>query len=175
MATIGVHDAGQLVERARKLVHTLESGDGRSLFSDLGYGEGDHAQGQRVLRNAERALEEAKRPPTAGLRLRQYARAAGAWADLRREDLRRDGLKALAPRQALRHGMDLLARLRAVARGGVANEELENAAKELKEWLDRWGPIARKVAQQHPELAERLGVYAPPPSGEKPAPEQASA
>jgi hypothetical protein len=160
---MGVFEATPIVERARRLVHTLEAGDGRAAFSDAGYGEGDHAQGQRLLRNAEAALEEAKRPPNAAQKARQFGRAYRSWLEARGEDLRRDGLKALAPRLTARHAMDLVGRFRRVARGNVAHEELEATAGELKEWLDRWTPIARRVSGERPELAERFGVTPAPP------------
>ena len=166
---IGVHDATQIVERGRKMVNALEAGDGRVAFSDAGYGEGDHAQGQRLLQNAEAALDEAAKPVTATLRARQYWRAYRGWLDLRGEELRRDGFHALHPRLASRNTMELIGSLRVVARGAVADEGLDSTAKELKEWLDRWTPLARRVVQARPELSERLGVTAPPKKGDKKA------
>src|SRR5262245_43926440 len=102
---IGVHESAQLVERARKLGNALEAGEGRGAFADAGYGEGDHAQGQRVLRNAESALEEAKRPPGTMLKVKQLGRAYRGWLESRGEDLKRDGVKALTPQLAARHAM----------------------------------------------------------------------
>jgi hypothetical protein len=166
MAT-GVHDAKLIVERGRKLVSALEAGDGRAAFSEAGYGEGDHAQGQRLLRNANAALAEAERPKTTSLLAKQYWRAYRQWLEVRGEELRRDGLKALNPKLASRNAMDLIGRLRTVARGAIADENLETASKELKEWLDRWTPLARRVVQARPELADKLGVTAPPKKEKK--------
>jgi hypothetical protein len=166
---IGVHDATLIVERGRKMVNALEAGDGRAAFSDAGYGEGDHAQGQRLLGNAETALHEATQPMTPAVRARQYWKAYRGWLELRGEELRRDGLLAIHPKLARGHAMELVGRLRVVARGAVADEGLDAAAKELKEWLDRWTPLARRVVQARPELSERLGVTALPKKEKKAA------
>jgi hypothetical protein len=167
--TIGVHEATQVVERARKLVNALEAGDGRGAFADAGYGEGDHAQGQRVLQAAEAALDEAKRPPTTSLKVKQLTRAYRGWLEIRGEELKRNGLKAIAPKLAVRHAMDLIGRLRTVARGGVSDDALAATTAELKEWLDRWVPLAKRVAQDKPELAARFGVTVTPKAGGKQA------
>ncbi len=166
---IGVHDGLELIERGRKLVLSLEAGDGRAAFSDAGYGEGDHAQGLRLLNNAELALIEAQKPASRSLRTQQYLRAYRGWLDVRGEELRRDGLHALHPKLVRGHALELVAGLRTVARGGVAEDGLDAAAKELKDWLERWTPLARRVVQQRPELSERFGVTAPATKDKKPS------
>ena len=155
---IGIEEASALVDRARKLVDALEAGDGRATFVEAGYGEGDHAQGQRLRGAAEEALDEARRPPTLGLKLRQGGRTCAAWWDARLEELKVEAVGALAPSRLLRSARDLARHLQGIARGNEAAERLDLAATELGEWLAHWLPVAREVTRLRPDLALRYGV-----------------
>jgi hypothetical protein len=156
--SISIEEASTLVDRAGKLVDALEAGSGRAAFIEAGYGEGDHARGQRVRRAAEEALAEARHAPTLALKLHQGGRACAAWWDARLEELKLEALGALAPSRVLRAAQDLFGRLRGIVRGTEAADRLEFAVAELREWLERWLPVARRVARDRPDLAEQYGL-----------------